>query len=162
MKKLILLVLFLSSLSAISAPKHIGVIVESKDNWERPIDVIVTYEYDGKGTLILLLENIEMNAAAQGVTGSIEIENGKIIIKPREIYIKRGPVDSLKLYSIRYSITNISSGMYSLIHDDSESEGQDQVGKVNLDLSTERKATIMMAVTIPERPNAADPFGDSQ
>lgn len=160
MKTLLLLIYLVCGLPASSAPKHIGVITESKDDWKRPAEITVTYEYDGKGVLTLLLENIEMNAAARGVTGSIVVEDGQILIKPREIYDERGPVDSLSAYSIKYTIPNIPAGHYSLVHDDSEAEGNDRISRVEFDLSGKDKTTIKLTFDAPDLDHEADPFAD--
>lgn len=151
--KILLLVLFLaSSIFTLGGEKEIGTITASLNNPPEKPDITVSYDYDGKGKLVLTVQNIQMNAAAAGVAGSIKVEKNTISIQPVEQYDSRGPVDSIKWYTLKYVIQNIKPGQYSIVHDDSKAEGGDHKVVVKLDLSAAGKGK--KTVTLP------DPSGD--
>ena len=147
-----------SSLCALSGETEIGVIVSTNEPQRNVQGITVSHEYDGKGTLTLSISNIEMNAAARGVTGSAVVEGKRIIIKPKELYDATGPVESLLRYTIRYVIPDVIPGRYTLVHEDSASEGQDRMAMAGLDLRVAGKGTVKINFDAPE--TEEDPFAE--
>ena len=94
-----------------------------------------------------------MNSAARGVQGTVEVQNGQILIVPKESYDDKGPFESVRWYGIRYVISNVRPGIYTLVHDDTASEGQDRVVTTRIDLSTAMKGRNHVTF---EKPDVAD------
>ena len=156
MKILLLTAFRASSLSARSGEPEIGTIVGDVDLPPKKSAITVSYDYDGKRRLVLTLQNISMNAAARGVIGSVVVNRGKILIQPNEHYASRGPVESIRWYTIQYVIPNVQPGHYSLVHDDSATEGTDRVVKTELDLTIAGKGT--KTITFKDPDPSEDPF----
>jgi hypothetical protein len=128
--KILLLAGFLaSSLPVWAVEPDIGTIVGAVDLPPKKSAITVSYEYDGEGKLVLSFDNIAMNSAAKGVVGSVVVKDQEIVIRPKERYDPRGPVESIRWYAIEYVIQNIQPGRYTLNHDDSAAEGQDRETK---------------------------------
>lgn len=157
MKKILVIACIASCISAWAAEPEIGTIVAAKDESPNKSDITVSYDYDGKGRLVLSFQNISMNAAARGVTGSVVVNGGKILIQAKERYA-RGPVESLRWYTIQYVIPDVQPGRYSIVHDDSAAEGTDRVAKTELDLTIAAKGT--KTVTFKDPDPSEDPFAE--
>ncbi len=138
----------------------IGTIISASELPSENLAIDLSYEYDGEGKLVLSIHNITMNAAAKGVVGSVVIKGTDILIRPRERYEAKGPVESTKRYTIQYVIHNVKPSRYSLSHDDSDAEGQDWISTTELNLTGSVKNTVRMAIKMPDRPVAIDPFAD--
>ena len=145
-------------MSASAAEPEIGTIIAAKDEPPTKSDITVSYDYDGKGKLVLSIQNISMNAAARSVTGSVVVKGGNILIKAKERYDPRGPVESLKWYTVQYVIQNVQPDRYSLVHDDSAAEGTDRITKTELDLTTAGKGAKTVTFKDPDR--SKDPFAE--
>jgi len=121
MKILVTAMLIAISEVSLAAPPTIGKIVEATDS--RPPKIVgVTYAYTKKRELILT-------------------------INAHEIYDENGPFDSLKTYTIRYTIKNIPKGAYLIKHDDLHAEGVDRLVTVDIDV---RKSTKGQIEVIPQ------------
>lgn len=158
MKILLLATFFASSLSVSAGEPDIGTIVAAVDLPPKKSTITISYDYDGKEKLVLSIDNIAMNAAAKGVIGSVVVKGNEIVIRPKERYDPRGPVESIRWYTIQYVIENIQPGRYSLIHDDSAAEGQDREAKTELDLTIAGKGT--KAVKFKDPGPSEDPFAE--
>lgn len=143
-------------MTTLHGEREIGVILKHADVPAETPDVRVEFEYDGVSKLVVTLHNISMNAAARGVIGSSVVQGREIIIKPRERYDQEGPVESLKRYTIRYTMLNVPPGIYVLLHDDSAAEGQDRVVRLRLDLSKATKGGETVSFKSPG--DMDDPF----
>jgi hypothetical protein len=158
MKKLLFIACIAFCMAASAAEPEIGTIIAAKDEPPTKSDITVSYDYDGKGKLVLSIQNISMNAAARGVTGSVVVKDGNILIQAKERYDSRGPVESLRWYSVQYVIQNVQPGRYSLVHDDSAAEGTDRIAKTELDLTTAGKGAKTATFKDPDR--SKDPFAE--
>lgn len=158
MKILLLAAFFASRLPVVAGEPDIGTIVSAVDLPPKKSAISVSYDYDGKGKLVLSLDNIAMNAAAKGVIGSVAVKGKEIVIRPKERYDPRGPFESIRWYRIQYVIQNIQPGRYSLIHDDSAAEGQDRETKTELDLTIAGRGT--KTVTFKDPDPSEDPFAE--
>ena len=157
MMKILLLAAILALAPSSGADEiEIGSITSAQDLSSGKPDVTVNYEYDGKGKLVLSLQNIAMNAAAKGVIGELFVKGGEIVIRPKERYDSQGPVESTRCYTIRYVIQNVQPGLYSLNHDDSAAEGQDRETKAELDLRIAGKGRKIVKFKVPDPSD--DPF----
>ena len=143
---------------ASAAEPEIGTIIAAKDEPPTKSDITVSYDYDGKGKLVLSIQNISMNAAARGVTCSVVVNEGNILITAKERYDSRGPVESIRWYTVQYVIQNVQPDRYSLIHDDSAAEGTDRIAKTELDLTTAGKGVKTITFKDPDR--SKDPFAE--
>lgn len=157
MKKLLFIACIASCISAWAAEPEIGTIVAARDDPPNKSDITVSYNYDGKRRLVMSFQNISMNAAAKGVTGSVVVNGDKIVIQAKERYA-RGPVESLRWYTIQYVILDVRPGRYSIVHDDSAAEGIDRVAKTELDLTIAGKGTKTVTFKDPDSPE--DPFSE--
>ena len=146
MKILVTAMLIATLEVSLAAPPTIGKIVEATDS--RPPKIVgVTYAYTKKRELILTFAGISMNAAAKSVTGKVTVNGSSIEINAHEIYDENGPFDSLKTYTIRYTIKNIPKGAYLIKHDDLHAEGVDRLVTVDIDV---RKSTKGQIEVIPQ------------
>jgi hypothetical protein len=155
MKTLLFLAFLASSLPGHSAERDIGVIVSTEKAPPAKPEVTVSYVYDGKSQLFLTLGNIAMNSGANGVTGTIALHKAAILIHPKERYdTTGGPVEGVVWsYSIRYVVPNVKPGIYTLVHDDTATDGTDRVTRTVLDLTKATKAVI----TVTFKDGAAAP-----
>lgn len=144
-------------MSASAAEPEIGTIVAAKNEFSQDSDITVSFDYDGKGKLVLSIQNIAMNAATEGVIGSVVVQEGNILIQPKERFL-RGPVDSVKWCTVQYVIQNVKPGRYTLVHDDSATQGQDRIAKTELDLRAAGKGE--KTVTFKKPDSSEDPFAD--
>ncbi|NWK57817.1 hypothetical protein HW115_19515 [Verrucomicrobiaceae bacterium N1E253] len=141
MNNLIIAILIITAGACFAAPPSIGAIIDS-DNVNPPKTVNVEYSYTKENELILTFRGIAMNAAAKGVTGKVKVNGGSIKIWVHEIYDAGGPFDSLKTYTIRYTIKNVPKMSYIIEHNDVYAEGVDRLVTVHLDLNKSANGKI--------------------
>lgn len=158
MMKLLFIACIASCMTGSAAEPEIGTIIAVKEDSPSKSDITVSYDYDGKGRLVLSIQNISMNAAARGVTGSVVVKERNILIQAKERYDLRGPVESLRSYTVQYVIQNVQPGRYTLVHDDKTTEGTDRIAKTELDLTTAGKG--VKTVTFKDSDHSKDPFAE--
>jgi hypothetical protein len=130
-------------------------ILPDKFNSKDTPAITMEYVYNGNTYLYIRLQNIEVNAAAIGINAKIKIDNSTITITPVEEYPAAGPVDSVKSVAIQYIIKDVEHREYTVIHDDTATEGQDRVVKALLDLTSSPKGLSRIEFY---EPNGEDPF----
>jgi len=147
MKTLVLL--WIAAIGTLMAdPASTGIITASK---ESPGDdkMTVEYNYTKNSHLTVVVHGIEMNAAARNapkglVGGELSVKGNVIRIAPKEIYDDKGAVESLRQYTVRYSIPKVAAGHYRFVHDDSAAEGMDRIIDLRLDLRKPVSKTLVI------------------
>jgi hypothetical protein len=161
MKTLLFLALLAGCLPGHSLGRDIGVLAGTEKEPPAKGDVTVGYVYDGRGQLFLTVRNIAMDAATRGVTGTIAVHPAAILIHPKERFDTDGPAESPHWFTVRYVIPNVKPGIYTLVHDDTATEGTDRVTRTVLDLSKATKGSVTVPfrdpVTKPQPAAPAEP-----